>query len=280
MKQIFGVLFAVLLLTGCGCEQIDGGNVGVQKDMGRIKNDLLGEGFHWISLFTKVVEVSTKTTTKETEAACVSKDLQEVHAKISVQYAPLSEKVVCLVQKFGSEDGAWSFGVLEPAIQEVTKAVSAKYTAEELVTRRAEVKVHIEEGLNEFVAKTLDSRGCNAGIHISNVAVINFAFSKEFNASIEAKVKAEQDALRAENEKKQRVTQAEAKAAETKLNADAEAYKTEVESKTRAAAIERESKALESSPDLIQLRIAERWNGVLPTYTGNSIPMLQLERGK
>lgn len=108
-------------------------------------------------------------------------------------------------------------------------------------------------------------------------AVTNFDFSHEFNVSIESKVKAEQDALRAENEKRTKVTQAEAAAKEATLAADATAYKTEVESKARASAIERESKALEQSPNLIQLRIAERWDGKLPTYTGNSIPMLQLK---
>jgi len=87
---------------------------------------------------------------------------------------------------------------------------------------------------------------------------------------------AEQEALKAENEKKKRVTQAEAAAAETKLAAEAKAYQIENESKARADAIKRESAALESSPNLVQLRIAEKWDGKLPTYTGNAIPLMKL----
>ena len=78
----------------------------------------------------------------------------------------------------------------------------------------------------------------------------------------------------AKNEKTRRVTQAEAAAAEKKLAAAAEAYQISVESKARADAIKREASALKGNPALIQLRMAEKWNGELPKFnSGNSIPM-------
>lgn len=274
------LLFVVLFLSGCGCESVDAGHVGVVTQFGAVSPQPIPEGFNWVNVFAHVVDVNVQTGPTTAEASAASKDLQTVHTKITVQYAPTADKAVCLVQKFGSEPGAWSLGILEPGIQEVVKAVSARYTAEELVTKRAEVKQGIEEGLNAFVAQTLHARGCDGGIRIANVAVTNFDFSHEFNASIEAKVKAEQDALRAENEKRTRITQAEAAAKEKTVAADSVAYETEVESKARAAAIKREADALTASPSLIQLRIAERWDGKLPTYTGNSIPMLQVPQVK
>ena len=48
--------------------------------------------------------------------------------------------------------------------------------------------------------------------------------------------------------------------------ADAAAFEIEVESKARASAIEREAEALEGNPQLIQLRIAEKWDGTLPRF--------------
>lgn len=275
MKKLSTLLFA-LLVTGCGCEQIETGHVGVVKVFGALQPGTLGEGFHWVNVFATVVEVSTQTGASAAEAIGASKDLQTVHTKVTLQWSTPTDGVPCLVQKFGMEPGSWTLGIVEPAVQEVVKAVSAKYTAEELVTKRADVHKGVEEGVNEFVGKTLKDRGCQNAIRIANVAITNFEFSHEFNASIEAKVKAEQDALRAENEKRKMITEAEAKAQQLKLSADANAYQTEVESKQRAAAIERESKALQSNPQIVQLRIAERWNGVLPTYTGNSIPLLQM----
>jgi len=276
-KKFLAVSVALVALTGCGCEEIPTGHVGIVTRFGAIQPGLLGEGFHFIDPMNSVVEVNVQTGTTNTEAMAASKDLQTVHTKVGIQWQITADKAVCIVQKFGNYDGAWTNGIIEPAVQEVVKATAAKYTAEELITKRQEVKTAVEVGLAEFIGKTLKARGCDEGIRIANVAITNFEFSHEFNASIEAKVKAEQDALRAENEKRTRVTQAEAAAKEATVAADANAYKTDVESKANAAAIERESKALESNPNLVQLRIAQKWDGKLPTYTGNSIPMLQLK---
>lgn len=275
----FLFLLVLFTCTGCGWAQVDTGKVGVVRQFGAIQPYLLPEGFTTMRPwpFATVEEISVQTGATTSEAMAASKDLQTVHTKVTVQWALAQDRVVCIVQKFGSYEGAWTNGIMEPAIQETVKAVSARYTAEALITQRADVHKGIEEGLLVFIDKTMKSRGCDGGIRIANVAVTNFEFSHEFNASIEAKVKAEQDALRAENEKRTRITQAEAAAKEATVAADAIAYKTEVESKMRAAAIERESKALEANPNLIQLRIAERWDGKLPVYTGNSIPMLQVK---
>ena len=115
------------------------------------------------------------------------------------------------------------------------------------------------------------------GPAIANVAITDFDFSAEFNRAIEEKVRAEQEALKAINEKLRRVTQAEAAAAERTLAADAEAYQIEVASKARADAIRREAEALKDNPALIQLRIAEKWNGQLPQVSGGgAIPLLDL----
>jgi len=275
-------VFIALVLSVLGlvtsCSSISSGKVGVVTHFGAVQPYVLREGANFTRPwpFADVMEVNVQTGATDTEATAASKDLQSVHTKVTLQWSIRADLAPKLVQRFGYQPGAWTGGIVEPAVQEVVKAVSARYTAEHLITQRADVKQGIESGLNEFIKKTLVERDCDGAIQIANVAVTNFEFSHEFNVSIEAKVKAEQDALRAENEKRTRITQAEATAKEATLAADAIAYKTEVESKTRAAAIERESKALEANPALIQLRIAERWDGKLPTYTGNSIPLLQL----
>lgn len=283
MRTVVRLVVAIacaLIVSALGitsCASVQTGHVGLVRHFGALQPYTLSEGIHltrpWP--FANVSEAPLQTRTTDTEAAAASKDLQAVHTKVTLQWSLAPEHIVRFVQRFGDCDGCW-VGLLNPAVQEVVKAVSSRYTAEQLITHRAQVKTEIEMGLNDFMKKTLSERGVAGAIRIANVAVTNFDFSHEFNASIEAKVKAEQDSLRAENEKKTRVTQAEAKAKEQTLAADAQAYETEVQSKARSAAIERESKALESNPQLIQLRIAERWDGKLPTYTGNSIPMLQL----
>lgn len=278
---IVGIGSAVLgvLLFVSSCTSIDTANVGVVKCFGAVQSDVLGEGIHFTRPwpFADVIDVSTATGTTEAEAAAASKDLQGVHTKVAVQWSIVPALAPKLVQGFGYGDGAWTNGIMGPAIQEVVKAVSARYTAEQLITQRAAVRSGVEVELNEFVQRTLADKGCKGAFKIANVAMTNFDFSKEFNVAIEAKVKAEQEALKAVNEKTRRVTQAEADYQEKKLAADAFAYKTDVESKARAEAIQRESSALKANPELIQLRIAERWDGKLPTFTSGAVPLLQLK---
>lgn len=123
---------------------------------------------------------------------------------------------------------------LRPAIQESTKAVVANYTAVELITKRGEVKLGIFRGIDRYINKALQDKGIQALIQISNVAITDFTFSLEFKKSIEEKVKAEQDALRAQNEKEKRITQAEAAKKEAELLADAQAYAINEEAKAKA----------------------------------------------
>ena len=152
----------------------------------------------------------------------------------------------------GSIPSHFSATLINPAILESVKAVTAKYTAEELVTRRAEVKLQIQEAIDKFIDITLKQKDAARALTIANVAITDFDFSAEFNRAIEEKVKAEQDALKAVNEKLRRVTQAEAAAAERTLAADARAYEIEVASKARADAIRREAQALKNNPELLQ----------------------------
>ena len=208
--------------------------------------------------------------------SAASKDLQQVDTTIVLQYSMNAALVPKTFQQVGNRAIVKS-AILTPAIAESVKAITAQFTAEELVTRRAEVTISMQTQIESFLTETLTEKELNGALSIANLAIEEFEFSADFNRSIEEKVRAEQDALKAENEKLKRVTQAEAAAAERTLAADAEAYKTEVESVARAEAIRREAAALKSNPELIQLRMAEKWDGKLPQFTGGAIPFLQVE---
>jgi len=221
--------------------------------------------------------MDVRLTKANAKAQAASKDLQTVRTQVTVQYSLVGEVAPLTFQKIGNRDIV-SATLIEPAIKESVKAITAQYTAEQLVTKRAEVKLQIQEAINNFINITLKEKGVNNSLRIANVAITDFDFSDEFNRAIELKVKAEQEALQAKNEKTRRVTQAEAGAAERKLAADAEAYEITVSSKARAEAIEREAKALKNNPELIQLRVAEKWNGELPRFSGGEgVPLINLD---
>ncbi len=280
MRSIIILVVLAVLLGGAAssCSTVDAGRVGVVTNLGAVQPVALPEGVHFIRpfLLSSIVKIDARLRTVKAKASSSSRDLQAVAAGVSVQYSLVGSLAPLIVQRFGNEM-ALEEGTLHPAIQESIKSVSSQYTAEELITKRAAVKLGVEEAISEFVEKTLKDKGVSGALRLANVAITDFEFSPEFNIAIEAKVRAEQEALKAENEKKTRITQAEAAAAEQRLNADAEAFQISAESKARADAIERESKALKSNPELVQLRIAEKWDGKLPTYTGNTLPLLNIK---
>jgi len=252
---IIAILLVALLMSLSVI--VEAGHVGVLRTLGAVNQVVLKEGLHF-------------------QATAASRDLQTVTTQVTTQYSMNGELAPLTYQKVGNL-GKVSAVLVEPAIQECVKAVTAKFTAEELVTKRELVKQQIQQALVAYINGTLKEKGLENALVIANVAITDFNFSPEFNRAIEAKVQAEQQALQAKNEKLKRVTQADALASEKTLAADADAYATDVQSKARAEAIRREAEALKQSPELIRLRTVEKWDGVLPRVNGGeAIPFLNL----
>lgn len=246
------------------------GHVGIKKYLGEVYHtDYLTEGWNIIiPIYTAVQNYNSKIISIDIGAAGASKDLQEVESVVAVQFSFLSNHSHFL-QKIGTEE-TFTKAILLPAVHESVKAVSALFTAEELITRRSEVKILIVEQINSFLEKTLKDKELDKNsISIANVAITDFSFSDEFNRSIELKVRAEQQALQALNEKEKKITDAEAVA-----------EKIRIESIAKANAIAREGAALRRFPELIKLKQVEAWDGVLPRVTGSYIPMLDIKEFK
>lgn len=263
------LILGILILVGISgvFVTVDAGNVGVVKRFGAVQDKALQEGLHFKLPFAEeVVPMDTRLTASEAKASAASRDLQTVTTDVTTTYALDGAMAPITFQRIGIPSKVAS-AIVSPAIQESVKAVTAKFTAEELVTQREKVKQQIQQAIANFIDTTLNEKDLRGALHIANVAITDFRFSEEFNKAIEAKVQAEQQALQAKNEKLRRVTQAEAAASEVKLAAEAQAFTIEAESKARADAITREAEALTGRPEVLRLRSIERWDGVLPKIT-------------
>ena len=262
----FIVLTAVILFSFCfSCVPV--GHRGVVKTLGKVNHDkVFKEGFNLKLPFLEEVEfVNVKLVKAKIKASASSNDLQDVNTEVEVQFSV--GEVSHLFQKIGKYEQVQDVLFL-PAIQESVKAVTAKYNAESLITKRGEVKNKIKEEIVSFVKDTLAKKKLpSTTINIANVAITDFSFSHEFNRSIEAKVKAEQEALKAKNEKIKKITDAEAKA-----------EKIRIESVEEAAAIHRKGKALRANPILIKWEYANKWDGKLPTLTGGAVPFIDISK--
>lgn len=212
-------------------------------------------------LYTKIPYVEgvkimdVKVQKDEVEAGAASKDLQTVNSKLAINYN-LSPDYVATIYKTVGKD--YKTRLVDPAVQESVKAVTAKYTAEELITKREVVRDEIKSLLS---AKMLPY-----GLIISQVNITNFDFSQSFNQAIEAKVTAEQSALAAKNKLEQVKFEAEQRI--TTAKGEAEAIKIQ------AAAIQNQGGA-----EYVNLKWVEKWNGQLPsTVMGEAIPMMNLSK--
>lgn len=277
---IGGIVALLILCTLLGSFRIiDSGTVGIKKNLGQVESATLPPGLHFFTPWVAGIDcMDVKLRPFICKAESASKDLQHVTTEVTIQHSinpSMAAKGYVAVGTLDVIDAT----IVGPAIQETVKAVTARYTAEELVTKRELVKTQVHQELVKFIDDTCESKGIKGVISINNVAITHFDFSEEFNKAIELKVQAEQNALKAENEKRMVITQSEAAKAKTELAAQAEAFQVTEISKARAAAIQREAAALQANPALVRLRAIEKWDGKMPTMMiggNNSLPFINM----
>src|SRR3990167_1526052 len=187
------------------------GERGVKLTLGQVSPFVWSEGIHFKIPFAQTIKIlDIKIQKEEVEASAASKDLQNVQAKIALNYHLEAEKVNKLWQSVGLE---YKNKIIDPAIQEAIKAITARYTAEELITKRSAVKNDAKIALTERLLTEF--------IIVDELSIVDFDFSVSFNQAIESKVTAEQNALAAKNKLEQVKYEAEQRIAEAKGEAEA-----------------------------------------------------------
>ncbi len=269
---IFG--FVLFILLWASFKIVDAGYAGVRITLGKVNSYAWEPGIHFkLPFVTSVEMISTRLDKHPVTAPAASNDLQAVTAEVTVPFFINAATTPGVYSQLGNLDNI-KVTIIDPGVQESVKAVTAKYTAEQLVTQREKVKGEIESTIKQYVVDALAAKNLpKEAIVIGNVAITHFDFSPEFNKSIELKVTALQDALRAANEKQQKVTTAEGDRDAQERRADGKAYQIEVESKAEAAAIQRKAEALRANPNLIQWEGVNKWNGGLPQFMGGQAPI-------
>lgn len=240
---------------------IEPGHRGVVVQLGAVQPTVLNEGFHFkVPFVQEIIPVEVRVQKAQSEETTSSKDLQVVNTIIAVNYRLDPNNVNILYQEVGL---SYKEKIVDPAIGESLKAVTAQYTAEELISKRSEVSHKVKETLSEKLATYF--------MLLDEINITEFKFSPEFNQAIEQKQIAEQQALKAnldlqriEIEAQQKIEQAKAEAEALKLQKD------------------------QITPELIELRRIEaqleaikKWDGKLPSVTGTgAIPFLNINELK
>ncbi|MBW4596781.1 MAG: prohibitin family protein [Brasilonema angustatum HA4187-MV1] len=259
-KDIKAIVRIVLLLCAltiiCSFFVIvNPGQRGVLMKFGEVQPEILSEGIHpIIPIVNTVQKLSVRLQSQEISTEALSKDLQNVYTDVALNWHITPEKVNTIFQRVGNQKSI-VHRIINPAVKEVLKAVMARYTAEEIITVRTEVKAEVD--------KALTSRLGTYDIEIDDISLVNIHFSEQFNKAVEAKQIAEQEAkragfmaIKAENQAKARVNLAKGEAI---------AHRLIVESLT---------------PAILQRQAIAKWDGRMPWISaggGDNTRLFQLE---
>jgi prohibitin 2 len=213
---------------------------------------ILPQGFHFIvPFFEQVTKMDVRIRKSDTRATAASRDLQTVGTEIVLNYYLFPDKVDRIYQDIGLE---YEKRIIDPAVQEIVKGVTARFTAEELITKRQVVK--------DEMKKALQDRLKSSFISLDELNITDFQFSNVFKEAIESKQTAEQLALKAQR--------------------DLERIKIEGDQKVVTAKAEAESQRIQKetiSPIILQLRAIEKWDGKFPQVIGGTgaMPFINID---
>jgi regulator of protease activity HflC (stomatin/prohibitin superfamily) len=248
-KLIGGVIAAaaVLIILLNSFTSVEAGHSGVVLTFGKVSEAVLSEGLHVkIPFIQQIIQIDNRVLKAEVDCSSASKDLQTVSSTIALNYRVRNEASARIYKEVGP---SYESVIINPAIQECVKAVTAKYTAEQLITERQQISDQMKELLNEKIS--------GYGLELEIFNIIAFEFTDEYNAAIEAKQTAQQNALKAEQDLQRIKVEAEQTVAQAE--AEAEAYRLKSEQIT---------------PQMIAMEYIDKWDGKLPAVAGDSSSML------
>ena len=249
---------------------IPAGHTGVVVTLGKVSDQVLQEGIHFKFPFAQeIVQIDNRIVKLEVSTEAFSKDLQTVTTVLAVNYRISKNMSYSIYKEVGA---AFEEVLVSPAVNEALKAVVAKYTASDLVASRNEVSMELDSELNG----KLNARG----IFIEDLNIIDWDFSPEYIAAVEAKQVAEQTLIKTKTEQEQQIVIAEAEAQKKVIAANAEAESALIAAEAEAKRIKLEAEAqaeanrilAESVTDaLIRYQTIDKWNGQLPqvSLSGN-----------
>ncbi|MBQ3652083.1 MAG: prohibitin family protein [Clostridia bacterium] len=263
--KLVGLILVVILLVvfvSASYVVIPAGHTGVALTFGKVEDTVLQEGLHFkVPFVQKIAVMDNRIVKLDVNTEAFSKDLQTITTVVAVNYHVGKENSQTVYKNVGLN---FEEVLITPAVNEVLKAVTAKYTAVELVSSRAEVSMLLDDGLNEKLN--------NYGIFINELNIINWDFSEEYINAVEAKQVAEQNLIKTRTEQEQALVIANTEAQKRVIAAEAEANEIKVLAEANA---ESNRILTESITDLlIRYQTVAKWDGKLPTVMSGGDNML------
>ncbi len=253
---VIGVIALILLLVINPMVIVGAGEKGVVLKWGAVQDKILDAGIHWVlPIRDSVKKMDVQTQKMEVVTLAYSKDIQTVETKLALNYHLRPELVNDVWREVGKD---YQSRIIDPAVQESVKSAVAKFTAGELIEQRPRVKDEIKAELLVRLSQYFV---------VDEFSIIDFSFSDQYEAAVEAKQVAQQKAFEQENITKQ--IEEQAKQRVTQATAEAEAIKIQAQAITQ-----------QGGADYVKLKAIEKWKGEVPStmVPGSTVPFLDLNR--
>ncbi|MGZ4988782.1 MAG: prohibitin family protein [Limisphaerales bacterium] len=255
IARIIGVailIFIVIIMAAAGTYVVPPGYRGVEVTMGKVSPAFKVEGFGMKSPFiTTIYPVSIRQQTAEDKAECYSSDLQQIQVELRVLFRVPENSVVKLFQEYYGDPFD---SLVAPRVQEALKEVVALQSAEQIVKNREQIKTRALEIARKKVGTLLV---------VDDIVIQNITLTRELESAIEAKMVQEQEASKSKYIQQR-----------TQIDADTSVIKA----KGEAESIRIRGQALKENPVVLDLKIVEKWDGLIPLVIGGGDrTMLQLQ---
>lgn len=257
---------------------VPAGHVRVATLFGKVLDDTYREGLHLVNPLLEFTQFDLRQKTHKESAGIPAEDKLITRMDVSVQYRTIGEMSPEILRNTGTTQALIQVHLipkLRSILREQGKGVqlSQDFFREDIQKQLQET---LQIGLAEFLAPK--------GLQVETVLIRDVQLPEVIRTAITETKRREQEVLKQQaelerfaTEQDQKVKQAESELRAARLEAqrikelaNAEAYKIDVINKTLA-----------QSPNYIELKKVEQWNGVLPVYTGgDNIPMIDLRSMK
>ena len=253
---VTGLVVGLLLLAWLvflSAYTVPAGFVGVVTRFGAVQR-IVQPGFGIkIPLVEDVVKMDVRTQKDQTDATADSIDLQAVTSTIAVNYNLDPQYASQVYSSVGTD---YADILIAPAIQNIFKATTAQFTAEQLIDQREAVRSKAEASLKSQLAQY--------HVIVLNFNIVNFNFSDQFNQAIEAKQVAQQQVETAKQLLAKAQVDAQTAVAQAQGQADAQKALKDAGSLT---------------PEYLEFLAIQKWDGRLPTVvTGGATPFIDLSQ--
>ena len=231
-----GAAFALVFITvPFSIHTVDTGEVAVVKHLGEARATRAA-GTHFDFWLTEAYQrYDIKVQNLEVTTQAYSKDAQTMDIQMTVQYQVRADKVIDVANRYGT------LSTLENRITSVsiekTKSTLSKYSAMEIIETRASISPEVENTVKGAIDE-------NYFVDIVAVVLTNIDFSDKFEQTVEDKMIAEQEKLKAEYEKEKAIIEAEKELEVAKLQAEANIARAEGDAEAVRVRAQAEANAL------------------------------------